>query len=222
MPLPLSSIEQPPRPKSTVASILVAPASREFFSSSRTTPTSDTTAADDLIWATTSGGRGRMRRSRTPAMRAWLALWWRASSCVPCRWRDLPWRRRLFAQARGARAAADPGSPASSQALRLHSLGSSSLNIKQQPARPRNTRCCRPPTGPFLGAASQTPPARTVSLLRLPLPPLHLRADLGQLCSLVIDQSNTRGVFLSLSNYPPSTLPPAQHTLKPNCLLFLP
>jgi hypothetical protein len=62
MPRPSSSTEHPPRAKSTAASILVAFASREFFRSSSTTPVSETIAVDDLIWAITSAGRGRIDR----------------------------------------------------------------------------------------------------------------------------------------------------------------
>lgn len=67
MPKPSSSTMQPPRAKSTVASILVAFASREFFMSSSTTPVSDTMAVDDLICATTSSGRGNMLRAEALA-----------------------------------------------------------------------------------------------------------------------------------------------------------
>src|SRR6266550_1209222 len=48
IPKPLSSTIHPPRGKSTVTSILVAPASREFFRSSTTTPEREIIAVDDL------------------------------------------------------------------------------------------------------------------------------------------------------------------------------
>jgi hypothetical protein len=73
MPRPSSSTVHAPRVKSMVASILVAWASSALWRSSSTTPASDTMAVDDLIWATTSGGSGRM--GGAGAMAPTACLW---------------------------------------------------------------------------------------------------------------------------------------------------
>lgn len=72
MPRPSSSTVHAPRAKSTEASTLAALASSEFLSSSSTTSVSDTIAVEDLIWATTSSGRGRMRVEGFWGVYVWL------------------------------------------------------------------------------------------------------------------------------------------------------
>jgi hypothetical protein len=81
-PSPLSSTEHPPRAKSTAASTLEAFASRAFFSSPSTTPVREPMAVDDLIWATTSSGSGRIALQRAGVPGAPLDAASSASHCM--------------------------------------------------------------------------------------------------------------------------------------------
>lgn len=58
--MPLSSMEQLPREKSTEILILVASASSEFVMSPVITLLREVMITEDLIWATTSPGSGLM------------------------------------------------------------------------------------------------------------------------------------------------------------------
>jgi hypothetical protein len=69
MPRPSSSTVQLPRAKSAVTVTLEALASREFLRSSRTTPVSDTMVVEDLIWAATPSGKGRIDMMLSTAAR---------------------------------------------------------------------------------------------------------------------------------------------------------
>lgn len=60
IPCPSSSTTQPPFGKSTLIETVLAPASNEFFRSSKTTPLRCDMAIEDVNWAMASGGKGWM------------------------------------------------------------------------------------------------------------------------------------------------------------------
>jgi hypothetical protein len=161
MPKPLSSTVHAPRAKSMAASILVACASSALWRSASTTPASDTMAVDDLIWATTSGGSGRM--GGVCAMAPAACLWSRHGFAA--RAVDVSWARR-------SRQARHVGRSAG-----LHSAGSSPpARCSGSPPPPCTSRATpgRPPAQ-HRNTKHQTP--NTVA--RRPFPPIASARPLG-------------------------------------------